>query len=155
VYARECVWLMHAFFFLHAQTWDGWRTRQPAWVSASGWTRLQIDGYKIACLVVDLIWYYYIVYIYTTRTSIIIVDLSHYSITHQYNTYKTTRTSIIITELLLASGYIILPVDFFLKLWPLILFKIFIWKYKISSHTKTILSDKTNHNKINDNSLIF
>jgi hypothetical protein len=32
------------------------------------------------------------------------------------------------------------------------IFKIFIRKCKISSHTQTVLSDKTNHNKINYNS---
>jgi hypothetical protein len=32
---------MHAFLFLRSQTWDGWRTRQPGWVGALGWNRLQ------------------------------------------------------------------------------------------------------------------
>jgi hypothetical protein len=36
------------------------------------------------------------------------------------------------------------------KLWPFVLFKTFIQKCKILSHAQTILSDKTNYNKIND-----
>lgn len=40
----------------------------------------------------------------------------------------------------------------FLKFWSLVLFKIFSQKYKISSYNQTILIDKTNHNKISDNS---
>jgi hypothetical protein len=37
---------------------------------------------------------------------------------------------------------------FFRKLWPLVLFKIFIQKCKILSQAQTILSDKTNYKKI-------
>jgi hypothetical protein len=32
---------MHAFFFLRAQTWGGWRTRQPHWVGTLGRTMWQ------------------------------------------------------------------------------------------------------------------